>query len=142
MRKYFLFFVILASSLVLSCTSLPTTTGREIVLDGKTIREADLGELERWYAVDLYSSDIVDKVLFQVAWIKTAENLGYVIYGNGNEGVTTYFDRDGLNLRWDWGENWEYCIVIHPDNCGYYYDFSGTNGKNVKPRAAYKMYKF
>ena len=67
---------------------------------------------------------------------------GFVLYNGGNEGEITSYKRIGLNLRWDWGENRQYCFVLNPDNTGLYYDFTGIpDGESTKPKSTYKAYK-
>ncbi len=48
---------------------------------------------------------------------------GFVLYDGGDEGELTHYSRQGLDRRWDWGENGQYSFVITPDGNGRYYDF-------------------
>lgn len=153
MRRFI--FILLSALLLISCVSTPTFESNEtpiskknkmpsddrgVLIDGMVIVESDLGDIERWYAVDKYDSN--SEVLFQVVRVLQLENTGYVLYGNGSIGTAAVFSRQGLNLRWDWGDNLEYSIVIHPDNTGYYYDFSSSKDGTANPSGFYTMYRF
>lgn len=67
---------------------------------------------------------------------------GFVLYNGGDEGEFTYYSRQGLNHRWDWGKNGQYSFVITPDGNGRYYDFTNVpDGESTKPSGIYKAYK-
>ena len=67
---------------------------------------------------------------------------GFVLYDGGDEGEITHYSRQGLDRRWDWGENGQYSFVITPDGNGRYYDFTNVPaGESTKPAGIYKAYK-
>ena len=72
--------------------------------------------------------------------------IGFILYGKGTEGEIAYFSRDGLNLRWDWGEHknggCKYSFIIEPDGTGLYYDFGASSDGTAKPRGIYQTKKF
>jgi len=116
---------------------------RQLTLDTYSISETDLGGVERWYAVDKYSSN--SAVRLQVGYFKE-RTIGFVLYEDGTVGVEARFSRQGLDLRWDWGSDgangYNYAFVIQPDGTGLYYDFSTSTDGKAKPREFYKMVKF
>ena len=68
------------------------------------------------------------------------------MYGKETEGEIAYFARDGLNLRWDWGEHknggYKYSFIIEPDGTGLYYDFGASSDGTAKLRGIYQTKKF
>ena len=75
--------------------------------------------------------------------------LGFILYDDGTIGEEAYFQREGLDLRWDWGSyyrdgknKYRYSFVIEPDGTGLYYDFSTSENGISKPRGFYKVKKF
>ena len=67
---------------------------------------------------------------------------GFVLYDGGDEGEITHYSRQGLDRRWDWGENGQYSFVITPDGNGRYYEFTnGPAGESTKPAGIDKAYK-
>ena len=142
MKKIFiLLFVSTIVFTFVSCASLPTARDRQLTLGGYTFSETDFGGVERWYAV-------VDEVRLQVGYFKE-NSIGFILYGNGTIGEEAYFSRQGLDLRWDWGDyyrdgstRYRYSFVIEPDGTGLYYDFSTSFDGISKPRGIYKVWKF
>ncbi len=118
---------------------------RQLQLSGRIYSESDDGGVERWYAIDKYNYfDFSNEIRFQVGYFKETE-MGFILYGNGTEGVKAHFSRDGLDLRWDWGlkrGEYLYSFVIQPDGTGLYYDFSTSRNGTAKPREIYETHKF
>lgn len=153
MKKIVLRLVVLVVTevLICSCASVPREKNRELILGDISVSESDFGGVERWYAVDKYnysSFNFVEEIRFQVGYFKN-NSIGFILYENGTIGETAYFSRDGLNLRWDWGNHYRdgssryrYSFVIEPDGTGFYYDFSTSADGTSKPRGIYKVRKF
>ena len=112
---------------------------RALNLSGKLYFETDFGGVERWYAVDKYSSS--GKVQFQVGYFRDNPNFGFVLYEGGTQGEIAIVIRDGLDLRWSWFNLGEYAIVVKPNGTALYYDFKSQE-KNVAPRESFRVYKF
>lgn len=151
MRKFI--FIVLSAILFMSCMSVPMSSSngtsnsrgmpsddRSVLINGIAFVESELGHIERWYAVDKYSLN--PEVLFQVVSVDQFENAGYVLYGSSSVGTIAVYTRQGLTLRWDWGDNFEYSIVIEPDGTGYYYDFTNSTDGTARPTGIYQMYRF
>lgn len=49
---------------------------------------------------------------------------GYVSYDEGQTAQLAFFIREGLDLRWDFGPENIYRIIIKPDGTAYLYDFT------------------
>lgn len=134
-----------------SCTSFPTlapvasatTSGpRTIIIDGKTINEDETGGFISWYCIDsVYGGEI----LVEVGFFRdpNLEGFGFILYDGGYTGTSTYYQRTGLEHRWDWGPNEnDYAFVVKSDGVGLYYDFSYANPEEkIKAREVYKCYK-
>lgn len=80
-------------------------------------------------------------VRFQVGYF-IENNVGFILYEDGTVGELAYFHRDGLNLRWDWGEGGVYAFVIEPDGTGLYYNFSASKDGTAKPSGIYQVRQF
>ena len=134
-----------AASKEKSTPSSSSSKGRQLSLGEYSVSELDFGGVERWYVVDKYNYDSKsDEVRFQVGYFKE-NNIGFVLYGSGTAGELANFSRQGLDLRWDWGEtetSYKYTFVIEPDGTGLYYDFSSSTDGKSKPRGIYKASKF
>ena len=146
MKKAILLFALcFVLALVTSCTTLDNTSrNRTLDLDGIAVNEQDYGGCVRWYATDTYSDDFVKPVYFQVGYFQENE-IGFVLYGDGTTGTEAVFEREGLNLRWDWGFDgyyYIYSLIMEPDGTGLYYDFSTSSDGVGKPSSLYKCYKF
>lgn len=149
--KKFLPSLIFALTIVLpflSCTSAPSTytpstsRDRQLSIGGYSVSESNLGGVERWYVVDNYNTSNTE-VRFQVGYfIESETGIGFILYGNGTTGELADFSRQGLDLRWDWGDNLQYSFIIQPDGTGLYYDFSTSTDGKAKPRGIYKAHKF
>lgn len=132
-----------ASFHLLDHSSSATLFGpRTIILDGDTISANDVGGFKSWYCRD-YIDD--GAILVEVGFFgdPSLEGLGFILYDGGYSGVTTHYNRTGLDHRWDWGPNeTDYAFVIKLDGTGLYYDFSTvTRGEDTKPRDIYQCYK-
>ena len=123
-------FVVVISFAFFSCASMPTSRDRQLSLSGYTVFESDFGGVERWYAVEKYNYDsLVDEIRFQVGYFKE-NNIGFVLYGNGTTGEEAYFSRQGLDFRWDWGNNYR----DGSDRYRYtFVRFTNRNNKNIMP---------
>ena len=144
MKRFLLYLLMFLITLALfSCESVPSyTRDRQLNLNGYPFSETDFGGVERWYAVDKYNYDsIVDEVLFQVGYFR-GNHKGFVLYENGTTGDEALFSRQGLNLRWDWGDGYKYAFIIKPDGTGLYYDFSASKDGTAKPSGIYRVKKF
>lgn len=146
MKKTFLTSIICILSLIVtSCVSMPTEKNRDLIISGYS----DFGGCERWYAIDKYNYDeFIEEVRFQVGYFNS-NNIGFVLYEDGIIGEVANFSRQGLDLRWDWGDyerdgssRYRYSFVIQPDGTGFYYDFSISENGVAKPRDIYKCKKF
>ena len=136
-----------SNSSVNSYSQKTISKDRTLNLGGYTVSETDFGGVERWYAVDKYSSD-TKTIRFQVGYFKE-NNIGFILYEDGTIGEEAYFSRQGLDLRWDWGsynrdgsDRYRYSFVIEPDGTGLYYDFSTSTDGTAKARGLYQTKKF
>lgn len=144
----FVLFIVLglaSASTLPSRPSSATATGpRKIILNDKTISEDDTGGFVSWFC---YSSSDYDKkhLLLEVGTFGNPElnRLGYILYDGGYIGEFTFYERTGIELRWDWGPNdTDYSFVIKSDGTGLYYDFTNVKkGESTKPKAIFKCYK-
>lgn len=51
---------------------------------------------------------------------------------------TAFFRVEGLSLRWSFGEDSRYSLIIEPDGLSGYYDFSGVDvGEKILPTQRY-----
>ena len=93
---------------------------------------------ETWQCFNFFDSDR-DNVLFEVFGAMPAGEqygLGIVSIGGFVQGATFYID--GLDRRWDFGDN-VYSFIITPDGTGTYFDFSNVEeGESTEPSEAYK----
>lgn len=133
-RALFAIVAMVIACCLASCAGTPND--RTLRLSGKTISEAQDGGVVRWLAVDKYGSNNHD-VRFQIGFFKDTGR-GFVLFEGGTLGEYAYFSREGLNLRWDWGN---YSILLKPDGTCLYYDFS-YQITDVKPSGHYSCYKF
>ncbi len=145
LQKVFIVFIISSIFCFSSCLSIPTSATsmgpRTLVLDGKTISEDKVGGFISWYCTD-YVKD--SSVLVEVGYFgaEELEGIGFILYDNGYTGNIAHYSRQGLEHRWDWGENAQYSFVIKNNNTGLYYDFTGVkSGTSIKARTVYKAYK-
>lgn len=130
--------------LITSCLSIPTSainTGpRVLILNGVAVSESDTDfGFTAWYCKGYVYGE---SILVEVGYFdKNGSRYGFVLYDGGYIGELTYFSRDGLDYRWDWGSNWQYSIAIKPDGTALYYNFSTSKDGYSKPRNVYKAYK-
>lgn len=55
---------------------------------------------------------------------------------------TGLFSVEGINLRWNFGDDYNYSFVIHPDGSAAYYDFRGVEeGAKVKASQRYGCFR-
>ena len=149
-KNLILIFLVITYSIVLNaCTSKyidDAPRDRKLQINGILIPETKFGGVERWYAIDKYGQS--NKVRFQVGYFKKNQT-GFILYEGGTIGEEAVFLRQGLDLRWDWGNDYRdgssgyrYSLVIQPDGTGLYYDFSTSSNGLSKPRGIYEMRKF
>jgi len=138
-------FALIMTFVLLSCVSIPVSTTasgpRTLILDGKAYTEDDVGGFISWYCVDFVYGG---SVLVEVGYFGAEElrGIGFILYDNSSTGNFTFYTRQGLEHRWDWGEDTQYSFVIKNDNTGLYYDFTGVkSGTSIKAREVYKAYK-
>lgn len=143
----FVIFIVLglASATTPSRPSSATATGpRTIILNDKKYSEDDVGGFISWFC---YASSDYDKehLLLEIGTFGDPElaRLGYILYDGGYIGELTYYERKGLEYRWDWGPNdTDYAFVIKSDGTGLYYDFSNVKrGESTKAKDVFKCYK-
>ena len=146
LNKFFIYlsFTFLTLFVLDSCYSIPSSanvTGpRTIILNDVIISETETDNgFTSWYCVDYVFEGAV---LVEVGYFDLkGQRFGFVLFDGGYTGVLSHFSRQGLDYRWDWGDNGEYAIVIEPDGSGLYYDFSMSKDGTAKPRGVYKAYK-
>lgn len=145
MEKNILYiFCLIVISLFTSCLSIPASAvssgSRTLILNEVPISESDTDNgFTAWYCVDyVYGISVLVEVGY---FYKNGSQYGFILYDGGYIGELTYFSRDGLNYRWDWGEKFQYSFIIKPDGTGLYYDFSTSKDGISKPRDIYKAYK-
>ena len=139
-------FILLISCSTTQTRVLPssvTPSGpRTIILDGEMISEVDVIQFTSWYCKDYIDGEqtvvevgFYDDIIFN--------KLGFILYDGGYSGEKTYYNRTGLEHRWDWGPNkTNYSFVIKTDGTGVYYDFSTVpDGESTKGKSVYKCYK-
>jgi len=152
MRKrltYLTSFVLFIS--LVSCSTVPTRTSvpsgtpsgpRTIVLDGDTVSEIDVRGFTSWYCQDYINGE---DTLVEVGFFgdSNLEGTGFILYDGGYSGERTYYNRTGIEHRWDWFQNkTNYSFVISTDGTGIYYDFSTVPvGEKTKGSSIYKCYK-
>lgn len=138
MKKFlFVLFALATACYLTSCAMAGTPRDRTLHLSGDTVSETEYGGVVRWLAVDKYNSRGDGGVRFQVGYFLDNE-VGFVLYEGGTRGQVAHFYRQGLNLRWDWGD---YAIVMKPDKTCLYYDFS-YKSTDVKPSGIFECSKF
>lgn len=139
--KRFVFIIFSLSFLILSCTTPPSATDdgiRTLILDGISVAENETENgFTAWECEDYYNGGptIVEVGYFE----QYGDKWGFVLFDGGYTGTFAKFSRDGVEYRWDWGKEFQYCITIDPSGVGRYYDF--TTGKTHKPRFLYNAEK-
>ena len=97
---------------------------------------------EKWRCFDRYDSG---KKRALVKLTRVTEDGGKSGFGEVSVAGITHkasFKVEGFDRRWDFGDEsiWDpylYAFIIYPDGRGAYYDFSGTDGKQVPPRQTF-----
>ena len=115
---------------------------RTIVLEGESFSEKDVGEFKTWYCKDYVNRG---PVLVEVGFFSnpSLEEFGFILYDGGYTGTIAFYQRTGLEHRWDWGPNLtDYSFVIKTDGTGLYYDFTTVaKGESTKASAVYKCFQ-
>jgi hypothetical protein len=136
-------FIILISCVSVSRPSSATQTDpRTIILDNETISEEDVGGFTSWYCLDYVYEE--KGILLEFGYFNDSiyAGMGFILYDGGYTGEFTYYQRNGVEHRWDWGPDSIYSFIIKPDGTGLYYDFTyAKNGESIKARDVYKCYK-
>lgn len=143
-KKNYIFLLFSVILIFTSCSSIPPSVpnsgSRTLVLNNVPVSKADTDNgFTCWICFDyVYGGD----VLFEVGYFqKNGQTIGFILYDGGYTGEIAYYSRQGLDYRWDWGPNFEYSIVIHPDGTALYYDFSHSEDGSAKPKQVYKSRK-
>lgn len=100
--------------------------GKTLVEVGRALMPNDYKNTNEYNELNDAKKQELDKFL---------KMIGFVLYDGSNTGDITFYNRDGLSHRWDWGvdEN-SYTFVIKPDGTGLFYDFS-TAENGIKNKA-------
>lgn len=141
-----LFLLISIGSCATSNSTPPsaTETGpRTIILnDDLKISEDLTGGFKSWYCKDFIYED---KVVLEAGFFNKSDwdLFGFILYDGGFTGKTAIYGRNGLERRWDWGDEYgKYAFIIKPDGTGLYYDFSSVaSGESTKASDVYKCYQ-
>lgn len=139
--KRFFFILLFIPVIMISCAMQSkyiddAPRDRLLIIGNTKVSENQYGGVERWYAIDKYGNE-KNKVRFQLGYFKDNQ-VGFILYEGGTKGDWATYYRQGLELRWDWGN---YSIIIKPDGTGLYYDFSYRT-TDVSPKARFQMRKF
>lgn len=114
---------------------------RTIILDGEYYNEEETGEFISWECKAYsYSANVHDNTLLEVGYFSNPEfeGKGFLLFDGGNSGIKTFYERYGVNRRWDWDK---YSIVIEPDGIGSYYDFTNVpTGGTTSASGLYKCF--
>jgi len=103
-------------------------------------QESSGSTTEKWRCFDEYDSG---KKRVLVKLTRVTEDGAKSGFGEVSVAGVTHkalFQVKGLNRRWDFGDERDpylYAFVIFPDGGGAYYDFSGTDGKQVSPKQTF-----
>ncbi len=136
---------LLTASLFISCVSLippasATASGpRTLIIDTRTINEEDADGFTTWICTDYIDGG---KILLEVGFFgdPALQGLGFILFDGGYLGELAYYQRAGLQHRWDWGPRGnEYAFTIDPEGTGRYYDFSIA--ETTKASSVYKCYR-
>jgi hypothetical protein len=94
-------------------------------LDGEVVREDEVGGFISWECEEFIEGGptLVEVGFFDLSGYP----IGFILFDGGDRGSYAYYQRAGLDHRWDWGPNVnDYAFVISPDGTGLYYDFSAV----------------
>ena len=97
------------------------------------------GEAKEWIKWDC--SDFVDswKHILTVGYMPNDTSNGTIFIGD--DVINATHSLEGLQHRWDWGNN-KYALIIQSDGTGLSYNFSGASfGESVKASEVYKCSK-
>ncbi|MBO8450443.1 MAG: hypothetical protein IAA96_04985 [Spirochaetes bacterium] len=128
-----------------SCATLSSSNPRTLNLDGLIISETETDEgFTSWCCVDYFAEPpIFSNILVEAGYFeKNGVRYGFILYDGGDIGQMAFFSRDGLDYRWDWGSDMDYCLTIAPDGTAFYFDFSTVpDGEPAKARDIFQTYK-
>ena len=113
-----------------------------IYLNGTKYSEEEYGSFEIWECSEYLGSN---KVLLEVGYFGSPDlsNFGFILYDGSSSGDLTFYQREGVNKRWDWETTaGSFSFVIKPDGTGYYYDFTDVpEGEKIKSSDIYTCIK-
>lgn len=132
--------LVFTSCASLKLASLTENGPRTLVLDGDSYSEELVDSFISWTCYDFINTETLGKgpIRLEVGFFgkEKYSGLGFLLYDGGYSGVLTSHNRNGLEHRWNWGqEGNEYSFIIKTDGTGLYYDF--TTAKETKPRELY-----
>lgn len=132
-------FVFTSCVTLLTPASATSSGPRTLVIDNSTVNAEEVGGFTSWICTDSIDGT---KILLEVGLFGDPmyDGLGFILFDGGYSGEFTYYERAGIEHRWDWGskEN-KYAFVIKPDGTGLYYKFMGE--KTAKASSVYKCYQ-
>lgn len=99
-----------------------------LATSGVPAQGSDTGEIWRCFTgIDIFRRKKVSVELTRKTEVPGQVSVAGVTY-------SAYFHIEGLNRRWDFGEEMNYSFVITPDGRGAYYDFSLVeDGETTEP---------
>ena len=106
---------------------------RDFINGGKTLVEVGRALFPHDYKYSSNYRELTDEKKQELD--KFLKIVGFVLYDGTDTGDLTFYHRDGLTHRWDWGgDKRSYSFVIKTDGTGLYYDFS-TSKDGFKSKA-------
>ena len=111
---------------------------------GETYTEDEHVKFVTWSCKDfVYATDtLLEFGYMDMDVLSEFKLMGFVLYDGGHTGEFAAHQRQGINHRWDWGDDLNYSFVIKPDGTGLFYDFSSVQeGEGKKADDVYKCYK-
>jgi hypothetical protein len=116
--------------------------GRKLTMGEIEIYVNALGGISSWQCTD---NEYTSKVLVELGYFNGEEysDIGFILYDGTNTGDETNYRRNGLDHRWDWGdEDSNFSFVIQTDGTGLYYDFTGVpTGEKISAKDVYHCWK-
>ncbi|MEW5894315.1 MAG: hypothetical protein AB1650_00915 [Candidatus Omnitrophota bacterium] len=142
MKNKFMFSLLIVSlSGCASLSSLVSPKPRAITLGDTVYNEETSGKFICWECRDFIDDGriLVEVGIFSDPKLK---DVGFVLFDGSNSGNITYYQRRGINHRWDWGPDWnDFSFIIEPDGTGLFYDFSNAKSKSIKANQVFKCWQ-